>query len=130
MFLVCGVVTIVLGILVIIFLPDNPMSSRLSPRDKYHAIERVRGNKTGVENKQFDLSQMIEALRDPHVWTIVVLMITASEINGALSNYQASIIKSYVPPDNSELFPTRSTDLGLRRNKAHCSLFLLESLPL
>jgi hypothetical protein len=94
MFLICGITTIALGILVILFLPDNPMSSRLSPQEKIHAIERIRSNKTGIENKRFNRAQMVEALLDPHVWLIVVLMITASEINGALSNYQASIIKS------------------------------------
>jgi sugar phosphate permease len=94
MFLICGIITIALGILVLLFLPDNPMSSRLSSQEKNFAIERVRSNKTGIENKKFNLPQMREALLDPHVWLLVILMITASEINGALSNYQASIIKS------------------------------------
>ena len=94
MFLVCGIITISVGILVIIFLPDNPMSSRLSTTAKLQAIERLRNNKTGIENKNFNRAQMMEALRDPHVWIIVIEMITCSEINGALSNYQASIIQS------------------------------------
>lgn len=96
MFLVCGVITIFVGILVILFLPDNPMSSRLSTVEKLQAIERIRSNKTGVENKKFNRAQMIEAFRDPHVWIIVIEMITCSEVNGALSNYQASIIHSQV----------------------------------
>jgi sugar phosphate permease len=94
MFLVCGMATVFVGLLVLLFLPDNPMSSGLSTKEKLQAIERLRSNKTGVENKNFESSQMMEAFRDPHVWVIVVLMITSSEINGALSNYQASIIKS------------------------------------
>jgi sugar phosphate permease len=94
MFLVCGVITIFVGILVIIFLPDNPMSSRLSTTEKLQAIERLRSNKTGVENKNFNHAQVMEAFRDPNVWIIVIEMITCSEINGALSNYQASIIQS------------------------------------
>ena len=81
-------------ILVVLFLPDNPMSSRLSAEEKIQAIERVRSNKTGIENKTFVRAQMIEALLDPHVWLIIVLMITATEVNGALANYQASLIKS------------------------------------
>lgn len=96
MYLICGVVTIGVGILVVLFLPDNPMSSRLSAREKYHAIERIRSNKTGIENKQFNHAQMMETFRDPNVWLIVILVITASEINGALSNYQAALIKSSV----------------------------------
>jgi sugar phosphate permease len=86
--------TIALGVLVIIFLPNNPMSSGVTAQEKIYAIERIRSNKTGVENKKFNRAQMTEALLDPHVWLIIILMITASEINGALANYQASIIKS------------------------------------
>lgn len=94
MFLVCGVITIFVGVLAIIFLPDNPMNSRLSTVEKLQAIERLRTNKTGVENKNFNRAQMMEAFRDPHIWIIVIEMITCSEINGALSNYQATIIQS------------------------------------
>ena len=70
------------------------MSSRLSTTEKLQAIERLRSKKTGVENKNFNHAQMMEALRDPHVWIIVIEMITCNEINGALSNYQASTIQS------------------------------------
>jgi hypothetical protein len=84
MFLVCGVVTVFFCILVVLFLPDNPMISRLSDKEKLLAIERLRSNKTGVENKTFNRAQMIEAFKDPNIW-----------INGALSNYQADIIKSF-----------------------------------
>ena len=96
MFLVCGVVTNFVRIFVIIFLPNNPMSSRLSTKEKILAIERLRSNKTGIENKRFKPAQVIGTFQDPHVWLIVVLMIAASEINGALSNYQASIIEACV----------------------------------
>jgi sugar phosphate permease len=94
MFLVCGIATVVVGLLVLLFPLDNPMSSGLSTKEKLQAFERLRCNRTGVENKNFKSSQMMEAFRDPHVWVIVVLMITSSEINGTLSSYQASIIKS------------------------------------
>jgi sugar phosphate permease len=94
MFLICGRTTVFVGVLVAIFLPDKPMRSRLSTTENLQAIERLRSNKTGVENKKFNRTQMMEAFRDPHVWIIVIEMITCSEINGALSNYQASIIQS------------------------------------
>ena len=52
MFLVVGLVTICVGILVVIFLPDNPMKSRLSHEEKVWAVERLRENQTGIENEQ------------------------------------------------------------------------------
>jgi hypothetical protein len=42
MFLVCGIVAILVGILVIISLPDNPMNPQLSSKEKLLAIERLR----------------------------------------------------------------------------------------
>jgi spermidine/putrescine-binding protein len=86
--------TVALGFLMVLFLADNPMSSDLSRKEKIHVIERIRSNKTEIENKKFNGTQIIEALLDPNIWLIVVLMITATKINGALNNYQASIIKS------------------------------------
>ena len=53
MFLVFGLITIVVGVLVILIMPDNPMKSSLTHDEKIWAIERLRENKTGVENKHF-----------------------------------------------------------------------------
>jgi MFS family permease len=47
MFLVVGLVTVATGIAVVMVLPDNPMSSRLTPAEKVWAIERLRENQTG-----------------------------------------------------------------------------------
>lgn len=63
MFLIVGLVTIAVGIAgrlirtfvshvliypVVLILPDNPMSSRLTPAEKVWAIERLRENQTGM----------------------------------------------------------------------------------
>jgi MFS family permease len=52
MFLVVGCITIFMGVVVIIFMPDNPMSARkLTHAERVAAVERLRENQTGVENK-------------------------------------------------------------------------------
>ena len=51
MFLVVGLITVVVGITVVLLMPDNPMKSRLSHEERVWAIERLRGNQTGIENK-------------------------------------------------------------------------------
>ena len=51
MFLVVGLVTVCVGIIVVLVLPDNPMKSRLSHEEKVWAVERLRENQTGIENK-------------------------------------------------------------------------------
>jgi len=47
MFLVIGLFTIFVGVLVVLFLPDNSMSSRLTHAEKIMAVERLRENNTG-----------------------------------------------------------------------------------
>lgn len=96
MFLVCGLVTVAVGILVIFFLPDNPMSARfLSHQQKVWAIERLRANQTGVENKHFKWRQSIECFLDPQTWLLSLIVICSSVPNGAISSFQATIIKGF-----------------------------------
>ncbi|KAJ5120463.1 MFS general substrate transporter [Penicillium bovifimosum] len=94
MFLVVGLVTMFVGGLVIWLLPDNPMSSRLSHAEKIVAIDRIRGNNTGIENKHFKLYQVLECLRDPQVLLLSLLTIAGSVPNGAVSSFQSIVIKS------------------------------------
>lgn len=95
MFLIVGVVTVLCGIMTYILLPDSPMASRLTKDEKYHAIERVRENQTGIENRVFKKYQCIEALMDPQNW-LFALMFAAIQISaGAISSFQAIIISGF-----------------------------------
>lgn len=52
LFLVVGLITVSVGVVVICIMPDNPMSAkRLSHAERVAAVERLRENQTGVENK-------------------------------------------------------------------------------
>lgn len=81
--------------IVILLLPDNPMSSRLSLTEKVWAIERLRENQTGIENTQFKWHQVIECFMDPQTWMLSVITIASNVPNGAVSSYQATLIKSF-----------------------------------
>lgn len=93
MFLVVGLVTVVVGILTFLLLPDNPMKSRLTHEEKVWAIQRLRENMTGIENKHFKLSQVVECFKDPQTWLLSLITISSNVPNGAVSSYQATIIK-------------------------------------
>lgn len=95
MFLVVGLVTCVVGTLVIFLLPDNPMSSRLTHEEKVWAIERLRENQTGIENKHFKPAQVVECFMDPQTWLLALITISSNVPNGAVSSYQATIIKGF-----------------------------------
>ena len=95
MFLVFGLITIVVGVLVILIMPDNPMKSSLTHDEKIWAIERLRENKTGVENKHFKAYQVWECFKDPQTWLISLITISSNVPNGAVSSFQATIIKGF-----------------------------------
>ncbi|KAK5054739.1 hypothetical protein LTR84_001631 [Exophiala bonariae] len=69
-------------------------SSRLSDQEKIIAIERLRGDTTGVENKNIKPAHIFEAIRDPHTWLICAITTAINIPNAAVSTFQAAIIKS------------------------------------
>ncbi|EUC35705.1 hypothetical protein COCCADRAFT_3117 [Bipolaris zeicola 26-R-13] len=95
MFLVVGLVTVAVGIAVIFLLPDNPMSSRLTPSEKIWAITRLRSNQTGIENTTFKPYQVLECFRDPQTWLLSLITIASNVPNGAVSSFQSTLIKSF-----------------------------------
>ncbi|KAF2705438.1 MFS general substrate transporter [Pleomassaria siparia CBS 279.74] len=95
MFLVVGLVTVSMGIIVIILLPDNPMSSRLTHAERVMAVERLRENNTGIENKHFKPYQFVETVKDPQVWLLAYITTAASIPNGATGSFQSVLISSF-----------------------------------
>ena len=95
LFLMWGLITVVVGILVVLFLPDNPMKSRLSNDEKLYIIERVRGNQTGIENKKLKGKQVKEVLLDVKTWILSLIVIATNVPNGAVSSFSSIIIQKY-----------------------------------
>jgi MFS family permease len=95
LFLVVGLLTICIGITVVLIFPDNPMTSRLSHQEKIWAIERLRENQTGIENKHFKSNQVAECFCDPQTWLLSAITISSSVPNGAVSSFQATLIKGF-----------------------------------
>jgi len=95
MFLVWGLITIFWGVLVFLFLPNNPMTSRLTQVEKRWAVERLRSNMTGVENKHWKWYQFYELLKDPQSWLLSLIVLFSNIPNGFISSYQATVISSF-----------------------------------
>ncbi|KLO16326.1 MFS general substrate transporter [Schizopora paradoxa] len=95
-FILLGGLAIVVGICVLIWLPDSPVTARLLTKDeRIAALERVRDDQGGTENHSFKKDQVYEALLDVRTWIIVLTTMLTSIPNGALSNYSNIIIKSF-----------------------------------
>lgn len=95
MFLIFGLLTATFGLAIVFVVPDNPMTSRLSETEKIWAIERLRENKTGIENKHFKFEQVKECFVDPQTWLIFFATLASMIPNGFISTYQATVIKSF-----------------------------------
>lgn len=49
--------------------PDSPTNAWfLTPEERIIAVERIKGNQAGVENKHWKREQFIECLKDPKTW--------------------------------------------------------------
>lgn len=96
LFLVVGLITVCLGATVLSFLPDSPIRCKfLTREEKLWTIERLRENQTGIENKTVKPDQILECFMDPQTWLLSLIMITANVPNGAVSSYQATIIRGF-----------------------------------
>jgi hypothetical protein len=84
MYILLGGLAILVGICVLIWLPDSPVHARmLSREERIAALERVRDDQGGTENKKFKKEQVYEALWDVRTW-LVVLTTFLSELIPAL----------------------------------------------
>jgi hypothetical protein len=66
LFLTYGIFTVFWGIFVGWYLPDSPMKAHcFSEEDKKLMVERVRKNRTGLQNRKFRKDQLWDAFTDP-----------------------------------------------------------------
>jgi hypothetical protein len=75
MFITLGILTIMVGLLTIILMPDNPMSAKwLWDTEKTAAIQRVAENQTGIQNGHFKRHYLRELVLDVQILLLVILI--------------------------------------------------------
>ncbi|EPQ59297.1 MFS general substrate transporter [Gloeophyllum trabeum ATCC 11539] len=96
LYLVFGGMAVVVGIMVLVWLPDSPLHTwMLSEDEKIIALERVREDQMGTENRKIKKDQVIEAFTDIRTWIIALMIMLTSIPNGGLANFSNLIIKSF-----------------------------------
>ena len=94
MFIFFGLFTVLFGISLWWILPDSPVTaSFLTEREHLIAVERLKGNKTGVKNSHHKKLQVKEAFCDPKVWMLVFAILWHNMTNSLQSNFTGIIIK-------------------------------------
>lgn len=87
LFIILGGITVVLGVSIVLFLPDSPLTAHfLSKDDRALAIERIRGNHTGIGAKVHKWYQVREALLDPLTWCYCLYAGSMNVLNGGVTS--------------------------------------------
>ncbi|KAG9591859.1 putative MFS allantoate transporter, partial [Aureobasidium melanogenum] len=95
-FLIIGALCCVWGVVMMIFLPDSPVTAKgLNEREKRIAVERLRDNQTGIENKHLKWYQVREAFTDYKTYLFFLLGVVGNIPNGGISNFGTIIIKGF-----------------------------------
>jgi sugar phosphate permease len=96
-FLLCGGITVLWGILLLLFLPDNIITAkRFGIQEKVILIGRGRLARTGVLSRSIKWYQIKEAFLDPQVWLLALFTLANEIVNGGIANFGKLIIKGIV----------------------------------
>ncbi|CAE6433130.1 unnamed protein product [Rhizoctonia solani] len=94
-FIITGVITLATAVAYFMWFPDSPATAWfLTPEERAMAIERIKVNQTGVENKVWKKDQFIEALTDYKTW-LFALFSCLGTIPNSLTNQRSIIINSF-----------------------------------
>ncbi|KAA8569785.1 hypothetical protein EYC84_001364 [Monilinia fructicola] len=95
-FLIVGACCCIWGIVLWFFLPDSPVTAKvLSIDEKRMAVERLRENQTGVENKIFKWVQVKDWAMDYKTYMFFLIGMVSNVPNGGISNFGTLIIKGF-----------------------------------
>ncbi|KAH8900297.1 MFS general substrate transporter [Thozetella sp. PMI_491] len=96
LFLAYGILTVCWGVFVLYWMPDSPMRAKcFSEDDKKLMIERVRDNKTGIQNRKFRKEQFIEAFRDPQTYAFAIIQICTTLPSGGVGAFSSILVRSF-----------------------------------
>jgi hypothetical protein len=72
MFITLGAVTVIVGIIILLYLPDTPMNAKfLKTEEKVAILRHVSINMTGVSNRTPRPRELLEAVRDVQILLLI-----------------------------------------------------------
>ncbi|KAI5984683.1 MFS general substrate transporter [Pisolithus albus] len=92
--IITGTITLILAISYWFLFPDSPTTAWfLTPDERVKAVQRIKENQTGVENKHFKKEQFMEAIRDPKTWLFAAFSVF-DNVPNSLTNQQSLLVAS------------------------------------
>jgi sugar phosphate permease len=96
MYLVLGLISFVVGLWCLFFMPDTPMECKfLTKAEKTAILHHVSVNKTGIVNRKIEWHQLRELAIDPQIWLIAGGTVIISLGSGILGTYASTLIKNF-----------------------------------
>lgn len=96
LYLILGALAITNGILVLLYLPDSPLTARfLSEEGKTAALERIRFDQAGTHNSKIKKYQIVETFKDIRTWIMFLIIMCTGIPNGGQSAFNNIITKSF-----------------------------------
>ncbi|KJK60203.1 D-galactonate transporter [Aspergillus parasiticus SU-1] len=141
MFLVMGLITVVVGLATLLFLPDTPMQAKwLSDDQKVTLLQHVRVNQTGIRNGKFDPKQLLEAVLDPQVWLWALMLALQAVSSGVVVVYSSTLIAGFgfggpisallnTPSGIVSIFFTLLVGIGVRKASNRWAWVFICSIP-
>ncbi|OJT03928.1 hypothetical protein TRAPUB_5381 [Trametes pubescens] len=85
---------IIAGVITFFFPDSSATAWFLTPEERVIAIERIKVNQAGIENKHFKKDQFIECLQDPKTWLFFFFSMI-SNVTNSLSNQRQIIVAGF-----------------------------------
>lgn len=105
--IITGGITVLVSVIFWFAFPDSPATAWfLTHEERVMAVQRIRVNQTGIENKRWKLDQFMETLKDPKTW-LLALFAAISNIVNSLTNQRQIIVRQFgYSPKNTTLLGT------------------------
>lgn len=95
-YVLCGGLTIIWGVVLYFFLPDNIMAAKFfTVEQRAMLIARSSRNQTGVFSSRIKTEQIKEVFVDPQVWLLFWFTLLNEVINGGIANFSKLIVKGF-----------------------------------
>ncbi|KZT26575.1 MFS general substrate transporter [Neolentinus lepideus HHB14362 ss-1] len=93
--IITGAITLITSVLFWFLFPDSPTNAWfLTPEERVLAVERIKVNQTGVENKRFKKEQALEVFKDPKTY-LFFFFAGFSQVINSLTNQRQLIVNQF-----------------------------------